>query len=98
MLKHILIIRNHNPESASEQNLTGKQVKLWPVAKEKYQTYIRKYFVMNSDLQWVKVILPRMQVATKSPYICTQKTTSGMELMFNMGTYASCIISVFICC
>ena len=37
MLKHILIVRNHNSVSASEQNLTGKQVKLWPMAKEKYK-------------------------------------------------------------
>lgn len=36
MLKHILVIRNHNSESASEQNLTSKQVKLCPVAVEKY--------------------------------------------------------------
>lgn len=40
MLKHILVIRNHNSESASEQNLTSKQVKLCPVAVEKYEIYI----------------------------------------------------------
>lgn len=49
MLKQILIIRNHNSESASEQNLTGKHVKLWPVAKA-IQNKHMNYEVINSNL------------------------------------------------